>query len=65
MLWRNMNHAYCESAMGWPDNSNFSGLYGGTSNMPVNSLMGYMESHDEERTSFKACKWGNESIKGG
>ena len=53
MLWRNMNHAYCESAMGWPDNSNFSGLYGGTSNMPVNSLMGYMESHDEERTSFK------------
>ena len=27
MLWRNMNHAYCESAMGWPDNSNFSGLY--------------------------------------
>ena len=65
MLWRNMNHAYCESAMGWPDNSNFSGLYGGTSNMPVNSLMGYMESHDEERTSFKAWKWGIESIKGG
>ena len=60
-----MNHAYCESAMGWPDNSNFSGLYGGTSNMPVNSLMGYMESHDEERTSFKAWKWGIESIKGG
>lgn len=65
MLWRNMNYAYCESAMGWPDNSNFSGLYGGTSNMPVNSLMGYMESHDEERTSFKAWKWGVESIKGG
>ena len=33
--------------------------------MPVNSLMGYMESHDEERTSFKAWKWGTESIKGG
>ena len=33
--------------------------------MPVNSLMGYMESHDEERTSFKAWKWGIESIKGG
>lgn len=65
MLWRNMNYAYCESAMGWPDNSNFSGLYGGTTNMPVNSLMGYMESHDEERTSFKAWKWGTESIKGG
>lgn len=65
MLWRNMNYAYCESAMGWPNNSNFSGLYGGTSNMPVGSLMGYMESHDEERTSFKAWKWGDESIKGG
>ena len=25
-LWRNMNYAYCESAMGWPDNCDFSGL---------------------------------------
>lgn len=64
MLWRNMNYAYCESAMGWPANSDFAGLYGGNSNMPVGSLMGYMESHDEERTSFKAWKWGMEGIKG-
>ena len=63
MLWRNMNHAYCESAMGWPDNSNFSGLYGGTSNMPVNSLMGYMESHDEERTAYKQSQWGDGVLK--
>lgn len=64
MLWKNMNHAYCESAMGWSANSDFSGLYGGTSNMPVGSLMGYMESHDEERTSYKAWKWGMDDIKG-
>lgn len=64
LLWRNMNNAYCESAMGWPDKSNFSGLYTASSSMPSGSLMGYMESHDEERTSFKAWKWGRTDIIG-
>ena len=26
-LWRNMNNAYCQSAMGWKENSGFDGLY--------------------------------------
>ena len=30
--------------------------------MPAGSLVGYMESHDEERTGFKAWKWGNTGV---
>lgn len=62
LLWRNMNNAYCQGAMGWSSESAFDGLYAGTS-MPAGSLVGYMESHDEERTGFKAWKWGNTGIK--
>lgn len=62
MLWRNMNYAYCQSAMGWSADSDFTKLYSGTS-MPAGSLVGYMESHDEERTSYKAKTWGDGSIK--
>ena len=65
LLWRNENEAYCESAMGWKysgeKNTAFTGIYAGTS-MPAGSLVGYMESHDEERTSFKAWKWGNAGV---
>lgn len=60
LLWRNMNHAYCQTAMGYSSESDFSGLYaaGGSASMPWGSLIGYMESHDEERMGFKAWKWG-------
>lgn len=62
MLWRNLNNAYCQSAMGYASDSDFSGLYYGTS-MPAASLMGYMESHDEERTAFKALSYGESTLK--
>lgn len=61
LLWRNMNNSYCQTAMGWTTENDFSGLYSGTS-MPAGSLVGYMESHDEERTGFKAWKWGNTGV---
>ncbi|WP_394707665.1 alpha-amylase family glycosyl hydrolase [uncultured Bacteroides sp.] len=61
-LWRNMNNAYCQSAMGWVDSSDFSGLYYGTS-MPAGSLVGFMESHDEERMSYKQIAYGNYTFK--
>ena len=60
-LWRNMNYAYCESAMGLPGNSDFSGLY--DTSMPMGSLVGFMESHDEERMSFKQIAYGNYTFK--
>ena len=63
LLWRNKNEAYCETAMGWSGSkTDFSGLFAGTSGMPAGSLVGYMESHDEERTGFKAWKWGNSGV---
>jgi len=62
MLWRNLNGAYCQSAMGYVTDSDFSGLYYGL-NMPAGSLMGYMESHDEERTAYKAVTYGDYSLK--
>lgn len=62
LLWRNVNNAYCQSAMGYSSDSDFGRLYTGTS-MPAGSLVGYMESHDEERAGFKAWKWGQTGVK--
>lgn len=72
--WRNMNHNYCQAAMGVASSSNFADgndLKKVTSNYP-NSLggmftdgwVGYAESHDEERTMYKASAYGDAKIKG-
>ncbi len=59
-LWRNMNGAYCQTAMGWlRDGDDLSGMWTGNAAMPFGSLVGFMESHDEERTAYKSLKWGN------
>lgn len=63
MVWRNMNHAYKQSAMGWSDNSSFDGTYYKTSSRPINSLVSYMESHDEERMAYTQTQWGNDFLK--
>lgn len=52
MLWRNMNNAFCESTKG--NASDFSGLYADGVTMPKVSLVGFMESHDEERMGYMA-----------
>ncbi len=62
-VWRNANHAYCQTAMGWSTESSFSSIYTGTSSMPFGSYIGYMESHDEERMAYKALKFGEATIK--
>ena len=58
MLWRNINSASCESAMGWTgnDKSNFSGIsaYG---------RVGFAESHDEERVAYKMKMYGSGDLK--
>ena len=63
LCWRNMNHAYCQSAMGWKSESAVDGVYANGNNMPKNSLVGYMESHDEERTAYKAVTYGVTAVK--
>lgn len=64
MVWRNVNWPYCQTAMGYKtDNSDFSPAYYGTSSRPANSLVSYMESHDEERAGYKQIQWGVDWIK--
>ena len=71
--WRNMNHNYCQAAMGFAASSNFADnndLKKVTSNFP-NSLggmftdtwVGYGESHDEERNMYKAFAYGTGNLK--
>lgn len=62
-VWRNANNAYCQSGMGWQDDSAFSSLYTGTNNMIFGAYVGFMESHDEERVGFKMKEYGNGDIK--
>ena len=62
-VWRNVNNEFCQSGMGWKDNSSFTNLYTGTNNMPFGTYIGYAESHDEERTAFKAKEYGNGDLK--
>lgn len=57
-VWRNVNNAYCQTAMGYAENSDFSSLWTGKNGIPFGGYVGFMESHDEERTSYKAKTWG-------
>lgn len=63
MVWRNNNEAYMEAAMGWKDKADFRRAYYGTSTRPTNSLVSYMESHDEERAAYKQAQYGNGILK--
>jgi glycosidase len=61
MVWGNMNYNYNEATMGWTANSNFSGVSYKNRGWAVPHLVGYMESHDEERLMFKNIQYGNSS----
>ncbi|MDD4993785.1 MAG: alpha-amylase family glycosyl hydrolase [Paludibacter sp.] len=56
-LWRNMNNAFSQSAMGYQSSSDFGGLVASPRNW-----VGYAESHDEERNFNKAKLYGNGTI---
>jgi len=62
MLWNNMNYNMNEATMGWLDNSNFQwGFYANHGFAKSENLVGYGESHDEERLNFKNITYGNAS----
>jgi len=63
MSWKKMNYAYCQSAMGWPTGSAFSGMYSGDESRPFGSTVGYMESHDETRMAYKQKNYGTSIVK--
>lgn len=58
MLWGNLNHDYNEATMGWTNNS-LSWINYKFRGWTVPHVVGYMESHDEERLTFKNLQYGN------
>ncbi len=57
LLWGNMNHEYSEGAMGY--GSNLSGILHSNRGWNNKYLVGYQESHDEERVLYKLLNFGN------
>lgn len=61
MLWGNFNHAYNQNSMGYTDGSNFNNMDFENRNFDEPRLVGYPESHDEERLMNKNLLYGNSS----
>ena len=60
MLWGNMNGSYAEGAMGYntSSKSDFSWISYQNRGWAMPNVVGYMESHDEERLMYKCSQWG-------
>lgn len=59
LLWGNITYNYQEAAMGWLQNSNFDWISYQRRGWDDPHLIGYMESHDEERIMYKNLTFGN------
>ena len=57
MMWGKMTDNYNELSMGYP--ANISGMISSSRGFTANRLMGYAESHDEERLMYKNLQFGN------
>ena len=63
LLWGNMNGSYNEATMGWNESSksDFSWISYKKRGWNDPHVVGYMESHDEERLVYKNLQYGNAS----
>ncbi len=61
MVWGNLTHAYNQNTMGYAQDSDISWVYYESRGWSVPHVVGYMESHDEERNMFKNITYGNVS----
>jgi hypothetical protein len=59
MLWGKMTDQYNQNTMGFASGSEITRVYHGTRNFTMPHLIGYMESHDEERLMYKNLQFGN------
>ncbi len=59
MLWGNLNNNFNEATMGYLANSNFEGALHTKRGWNNPFLVGYQESHDEERLMYKNIAFGN------
>lgn len=62
-FWGNLNYSYNEATMGYHDNnkSNFNWISHKQRGWQSPNVVGYMESHDEERLMYKNIQFGNSS----
>ncbi len=63
MLWGNSNVTYNQCTMGFASNSDISAVVYSSSLRAFNNpaVVGYMESHDEERNMYRNITFGNSS----
>ncbi len=61
MVWGNGNHTYAEASMGHLANSDFKWIAHTSRGWSVPHVVGYMESHDEERMMYRNLQFGNSS----
>ena len=59
MMWGKTNTPYYQLLMGYGSDSNFSGIGHESRGFQGKRLLGYFESHDEERLMYKAIQYGN------
>ena len=65
LLWGNANSQYRQAAMGYESGSDFSWHVSSKHrSWPFQHLIGYMESHDEERLMYECHEYGNMQING-
>lgn len=63
MVWANANNAFCQGIMGYSSQSDFSSLSAQSRQWNLKGMIGYQESHDEERTVYKAKTYGVDGVK--
>ena len=63
LLWGNANYQFNQSTMGYTSGSDFQNAIFNSSSKGWSKphLVGYMESHDEERLNYKNINFGNSS----
>ncbi len=61
LLWGNLNNNYAQNTMGWNSSTDISWMSYKARGWNNPHLIGYMESHDEERLMYKNLQFGNSS----
>jgi len=61
MFWGNNNFKFNEATMGYLSNSDFSDISAMRKGWNQHHLIGYMESHDEERLMYRNLRNGNQT----
>ncbi len=61
MTWGIMNEQYGQNTMGYSSNSNINRIMASTRGFDKARLVGYAESHDEERLMYKNITFGNDA----